>query len=399
MLTSLALIFLLGLLLGSIFVKLKLPSILGMILTGIILGPHALNLLRPAFLDISADLRQLALVIILTRAGLTLDMREFKRIGRAALLMCFVPASIEIVGVVLLAPPLMGVTYWEAALMGSTIAAVSPAVVVPRMLKMREENRGVKRGIPQMLLAGASLDDVYVLVTFAAFLALLKGESVSATSFLSVPVSITLGAAVGVACGYALVWFFKHKHMRDTVKVLIILSFAFLLNELEHDISDVVPFSGMIAVVAIAACIYGKHPELAKRISGKFTKFWVAAEIILFVLVGSTLDVAYAFTAGIGAIFVVLGAMFFRMAGVAICMWRTPLNYKERLFCMLAYVPKATVQAAIGGVPLSFGLACGNNVLTLAAVAIMVTAPLGAIFIDKTYRRLVPVDSADAENG
>ena len=389
MLTSLALIFLLGLLLGSIFVKLKLPSILGMILTGIILGPHALNLLRPAFLDISADLRQLALVIILTRAGLTLDMREFKRIG----------ASIEIVGVVLLAPPLMGVTYWEAALMGSTIAAVSPAVVVPRMLKMREENRGVKRGIPQMLLAGASLDDVYVLVTFAAFLALLKGESVSATSFLSVPVSITLGAAVGVACGYALVWFFKHKHMRDTVKVLIILSFAFLLNELEHDISDVVPFSGMIAVVAIAACIYGKHPELAKRISGKFTKFWVAAEIILFVLVGSTLDVAYAFTAGIGAIFVVLGAMFFRMAGVAICMWRTPLNYKERLFCMLAYVPKATVQAAIGGVPLSFGLACGNNVLTLAAVAIMVTAPLGAIFIDKTYKRLVPVDSANAENG
>ncbi|MBR5411548.1 MAG: cation:proton antiporter, partial [Fibrobacter sp.] len=223
MLTSLALIFLLGLLLGSIFVKLKLPSILGMILTGIILGPHALNLLRPAFLDISADLRQLALVIILTRAGLTLDMREFKRIGRSALMMCFVPASVEILGVVLLAPPLMGVTYWEAALMGSAIAAVSPAVVVPRMLKMREENRGVKRGIPQMLLAGASLDDVYVLVTFAAFLALLKGETVSATSFLSVPVSITLGAAVGVACGYALVWFFKHKHMRDTVKVLIIL--------------------------------------------------------------------------------------------------------------------------------------------------------------------------------
>ena len=276
--------------------------------------------------------------------------------------------------------------------MGSTIAAVSPAVVVPRMLKMLEERRGVKHGIPQMLLAGSSLDDVYVLVTFAAFLALLKGEAVSATSFLAVPVSIALGALVGVVCGYALVWFFKHRHMRDTVKVLIILSFAFLLNELEHDISHIVPFSGMIAVVAIAACIYGKHPELAKRISGKFTKFWVAAEIILFVLVGSTLDVAYAFTAGIGAIIVVLGAMIFRMGGVFICMLRTPLNRKERLFCMLAYVPKATVQAAIGGVPLSFGLACGNDVLTLAAVAIMVTAPLGAIFIDKTYRRLVAVD-------
>ena len=392
MLTSLALIFILGLLLASVFVKLKLPSILGMMLTGIILGPHVLNLLRPAFLDISADLRQLALVIILTRAGLTLDIHEFKRIGRSALLMCFVPASVEIIGVVMLAPPLMGVSRWEAALMGAAIAAVSPAVVVPRMLKMRDENRGVKKGIPQMLLAGASLDDVYVLVTFAAFLALLKGEAVSATSFLAVPVSILLGGLVGIACGLALVWFFKHRHMRDTVKVLIILSFAFLLNELEHDISHVVPFSGMIAVVAIAACIYGKHPELAKRISGKFTKFWVAAEIILFVLVGSTLDVRYAFTAGIGAIFVVLGAMLFRMAGVFLCMLKTNLCPRERLFCMLAYVPKATVQAAVGGVPLSFGLACGNDVLTLAAVAIMVTAPLGAIFIDKTYKRLVEVD-------
>jgi NhaP-type Na+/H+ or K+/H+ antiporter len=392
MLTSLALIFILGLLLASIFVKLKLPSILGMMLTGIILGPHVLNLLRPAFLDISADLRQLALVIILTRAGLTLDIHEFKRIGRSALLMCFVPASVEIIGVVLLAPPLMGVSRWEAALMGAAIAAVSPAVVVPRMLKMRDENRGVKKGIPQMLLAGASLDDVYVLVTFAAFLALLKGEAVSATSFLAVPVSILLGGLVGIACGLALVWFFKHRHMRDTVKVLIILSFAFLLNELEHDISHVVPFSGMIAVVAIAACIYGKHPELAKRISGKFTKFWVAAEIILFVLVGSTLDVRYAFTAGIGAIFVVRGAMLFRMAGGFLCMLKTNLCPRERLFCMLAYVPKATVQAAVGGVPLSFGLACGNDVLTLAAVAIMVTAPLGAIFIDKTYKRLVEVD-------
>lgn len=392
MLTSLALIFLLGLLLGSLFMRAHLPSILGMILTGIILGPHVLNLLSPTFMGISLDLRQLALVIILTRAGLTLDLREFRRIGRSALLMCFVPATIEIVGVVVFAPIFMGVSFWEAALMGSTIAAVSPAVVVPRMLKMREEHRGVFKGIPQMLLAGSSLDDVYVLVTFAAFLALLKGESVSATSFIAVPVAIILGVIVGIACGRALVWFFKHKHMRDTVKVLIILSFAFLLNELEHDISHIVPFSGMIAVVAIAACIYGHHQELAKRISVKFTKFWVAAEIILFVLVGSTLDVAYAFTAGLGAIAVVFGAMIFRMCGVAICMLHTQLNFKERLFCMLAYVPKATVQAAIGGVPLSFGLACGNNVLTLAAVAIMVTAPLGAIFIDKTYKRLVDVD-------
>lgn len=392
MLTSLAFIFLLGLLLSSIFVKLKLPGILGMMLTGIILGPHALNLLRPSFLEMSADLRQLALVIILTRAGLTLDIHEFKRIGRSALMMCFVPATIEIVGVVVFAPIFMGVSYWEAALMGSTIAAVSPAVVVPRMLRMREEHRGVKKGIPQMLLAGSSLDDVYVLVVFAAFLALLKGETVSATSFLSVPVSIALGGLVGIGCGLGLVWFFKKRHMRDTVKVLIIFSFAFLLNELEHDIADYVPFSGMIAVVAIAACIYAKHPDLAKRVSVKYNKFWVPAEIILFVLVGSTLDIAYVFTAGAGAIAVVFGAMIFRMAGVFCSVTKSPLNMKERLFCMLAYSPKATVQAAIGSVPLSFGLSCGNNVLTLAAVAIMVTAPLGAIFIDKTYKRLVEVD-------
>ena len=392
MLTSLAFIFLLGLLLSSIFVKLKLPGILGMMLTGIILGPHALNLLRPGFLEMSADLRQLALVIILTRAGLTLDIHEFKRIGRSALLMCFVPATIEIVGVVVFAPIFMGVTYWEAALMGSAIAAVSPAGVVPRMLRMREENRGVKKGIPQMLLAGSSLDDVYVLVTFAAFLALLKGEEVSAMSFASVPVSILLGGLVGVASGLLLVKFFKWRHMRDTVKVLIIFSFAFLLNELEHNIADYVPFSGMIAVVAIAACIYAKHRDLARRISVKYNKFWVPAEIILFVLVGSTLDVAYVFTAGAGAIAVIFGAMIFRMAGVFASVSCTKLTMKERLFCMLAYSPKATVQAAIGSVPLSFGLACGNNVLTLAAVAIMITAPLGAIFIDKTYKRLVEKD-------
>ena len=392
MLTSLALIFLLGLLLGGLFMKLKLPAILGMIITGIILGPHALNLLSPKFLGISADLRQLALVIILTRAGLSLSLHEFKRIGRPALLMCFVPATFELLGVVLLAPPLMGVTYWEAALMGSAIAAVSPAVVVPRMLKMREENRGVQHGIPQMLLAGASLDDVYVLVVFSAFLALLKGESVSATSFVSVPISIGSGALVGFACGLVLVFLFKHVHIRDTAKVMIILSCGFLLNELELDIAHIIPFSGMIAVVAIAACIYGGRKDLAVRLSGKFTKLWVAAEIILFVLVGAALDVKFAFTAGAGAIFVVLGAMIFRMAGVFTCMLHTPLFYRERFFCMLAYVPKATVQAAIGGVPLAFGLSCGNNVLTLAAVSIMITAPLGAIFIDKTYKRLVAVD-------
>ena len=392
MLTSLALIFLLGLLLGNLFTRLKLPGILGMMLTGIILGPHALDLRRPAFLNISADLRQLALVIILTRAGLTFNIHEFKRIGRPALMMCFVPATVEIVGVVVLAPIFMGVTYWEAALMGSTIAAVSPAVVVPRMLRMRDERRGVKKGIPQMLLAGASLDDVYVLVSFAAFLALLKGEEVTASSFMAVPVSIGLGVLVGIACGLSLVWFFKKKHMRDTVKVLIIFSFAFLLNELEHDIAHIVPFSGMIAVVAIAACINAKHPDLAKRISGKFSKFWVAAEIILFVLVGSALDVKYAFTAGVGAIAVVFGAMFFRMGGVLMSVAKSEFNKKECLFCMLAYTPKATVQAAIGGVPLSYGLACGNNVLTLAAISIMITAPIGAILIDNTYKRLVEKD-------
>lgn len=389
MLTSLAYIFLVGLALGFVFVKLRLPAILGMIITGILLGPHCLDLLQSKFLDFAPDLRELALVIILTRAGLSLSLHDFKNIGRPALMMCFVPATAEMIGVVILAPIFMGVTYWEAALMGSTIAAVSPAVVVPRMLKLKSEGRGVEHGIPQMLLAGASLDDVYVLVMFSAFLALLKGDTVSAASFAQVPIAILLGIAVGVALGLLLVLFFKRFHIRDTVKVMIILSFAFLLNDLEHDLSGVVPFSSMIAVVAIAACIFARHQVLAQRLSEKFTKLWVAAEVVLFVLVGSALDVKFALASGIGVVLVVFGAMFFRMFGVWTCMVRSVLNKKERLFCMLAYMPKATVQAAIGGVPLSYGLACGNNVLTLAALSIMITAPLGAIAIDKTYKKLL----------
>lgn len=389
MLRSLALIFLVGLLMGSIFNKLKLPSLLGMIITGMILSPYALNLLDPSIMGISADLRQVALVVILTRAGLSLNIEDLKKVGCPAVLMCFVPACFEIVGVILIAPRLLGVTVTEAAIMGSVLAAVSPAVVVPRMLKIMEEGYGVKKSIPQLILAGASVDDVFVIVLFTAFTSIETGGEVSPMSFVQIPISIVLGIAVGLACGAALIWFFKKFHMRDSVKLLIFLSISFLLIELQDVLEGIVPISGLLAIMSMGVALYKWYNVLAVRLSSKYNKLWVAAEVLLFVLVGATVDLNYVATAGLLSLCVVVFAMMFRMAGVFCCLIKTKLDKKERGFCMVAYTPKATVQAAIGGVPLSMGLACGNQVLALAVIAILVTAPFGAICIDKLYKKLL----------
>lgn len=389
MLTSLALIFLCGLLLGSIFQKIKLPPLLGMIITGIILGPHTLNLIDQSVLSISSDLRQIALIIILTRAGLNLDINSLKKVGRPAILMCFVPACFEIIGMVLLAPPLLGISILDALIMGTVVAAVSLAVIVPKMLKLIETGYGKDKSIPQMIMAGASVDDVFVIVLFTSFTGLAQGESFSPISLIQVPISIILGIGLGILIGILLGFFFKKVHMRDSIKVIIILSISFLLVTLENSLKGIVPISGLIAIMSIGISLQKIRSDASKRISTKFSKLWVAAELMLFVLVGATVDIKYAFSAGIMAIVLIFGVLVFRMIGVLICLIKTKLNKKERLFCMIAYCPKATVQAAIGYIPLTMGLSCGNIVLTVAVLSILITAPLGAFFIELLYKRLL----------
>ncbi|MDD4159242.1 MAG: cation:proton antiporter [Proteiniphilum sp.] len=396
MLTSLAYIFLLGLTLGFIFDKFRLPALLGMILTGIILGPYALDLLSPSLLSISVELRQIALVIILMRAGLALDLKDLQKVGRPAILMGFIPACFEIAGMTLIAPKLLGVTLLEAAIMGSVIAAVSPAIIVPKMLYLMEQKIGTRKSIPQMIMASGSVDDVFVIVMFTAFLTLAKGENFSAVSLTQIPISILTGLALGISMGWLLVKFFKRFHMRDSIKVIIMISLSFMFLAMEKWLTDIIALSGLLSVMAMGATILKRYPILAKRISPKFSKLWVAAEIILFVLVGATVDIKFAAAAGIGAVAVIFIALMFRMTGVYICMIKTPLNKKERLFSMIAHLPKATVQAAIGSIPLAMGLPCGKIVLTVAVLAILITAPLGAFGIDISYKRLLTQDNGFA---
>lgn len=393
MLLSLALLFLCGMALGSVFEKLKLPKLLGMLLTGILLGPYMLNLLDSSILDISTELRQIALIIILTRAGLNLDIEDLIRVGRPAVLMCFVPASFEIVGMLIIAPILLGITLLEAAIMGTVIAAVSPAVIVPRMLKLMEKGYGEDKSIPQMIMAGASVDDVFVIVLFTAFTGLAQNGVITPIHFFTIPTSIVLGISGGMVIGLALTIVFSKMHIRDTGKVLIILSISFLLVTLEHIISGPVGFSGLLAVMALGACMRKKNLLLSKRLSEKFSKLWVGAEVLLFVLVGATVNIGYAVNAGILVILLIFSVLVFRIVGVFVCLIGTNLSKKERVFAAFAYMPKATVQAAIGGIPLAMGLACGDSVLTVAVLSIILTAPLGAILIDKTYNRLLTKNS------
>ncbi len=387
MLTSLGIVFLAGLLAAALFKHFKLPGLIGLLLTGILLGPGVLNLLDGRLLDISADLRQVALLI--TRAGLTLNPADLKKVGRPALLMCFLPATAEIIGMVLLAPCFLGVSITEAALIGSVVAAVSPAVIVPRMIATIEQTRGHEHARPQRIRAGASVDDVYVIVVFTLFTGMLNGNGGSALMLAQVPISIVLGLAVGLLLGKLLDLFFSRFHQRDTVKLLVMLALSFLLVEAQNRLSGVIPFSGLLAVMGVGISMRVTHETLAARLSVRFNKLWVAAEILLFVLVGAAVDPLAALTYGPAAACCVLLALLFRCAGVAFCLIRTPLSRKERLFCIISYLPKATVQAAIGAVPLSMGLACGNVVLTTAVLSILITAPLGAVLIDRLAPRLL----------
>ncbi len=389
MLLSIALILVVGMAMGWICRKVKLPSLLGMLLTGIVLGPYVLNLLDDSILSISSELRKIALIIILTRAGLGLDLTGLKKIGRPAVFMCFVPASFEMLGMILLAPKIMGVSVLEAAVMGAVLAAVSPAVVVPRMVKLMEEGYGTKQGIPQLILAGASVDDVYVIVLFSTFLGMMQGKGVSAVSFINIPVSILLGIAIGLILGAALSLYFEKVHIRDTAKVLIILSISFFLVVIEDTLMTPITFSALIAIMFIGIGLKKKREVVAVRLSAKYGKLWVASEIFLFVLVGATVNITYLKNVGVKALILIAGALIFRMLGVFVCLLKTEFTGKERLFVMMAYTPKATVQAAIGGIPLSLGLACGDIVLTVAVLAIVLTAPLGAFAIDLSYKKLL----------
>lgn len=389
MLTSLAYIFILGLFLGALCKKAGLPSLVGYICAGIILGPHAASLLDSSILSISAALRQLALVIILTRAGLTLKLEDLKRVGRPAVLMCFVPATMEILGMVLIAPRLLGINYIEAVLMGAVVAAVSPAVIVPRMIHLIEEGWGKKHSIPQLIMAGASVDDVFVIVVFYSFLSLAKGGSVSPIDFLHIPVAILTGIILGAFIGYLVAKAFKTFEVRPVAMVLIDLSISFLFIKLENTIGNTIPISGLLGVMAMNIWILRSAPPMAQTLSGMFNQLWGGAEILLFALVGAAVDLKYAFAAGGGAVALLLLVLVFRMVGVFICLLGTKLTKKERIFCMIGYMPKATVQAAIGSIPLVEGLKCGNAVLTVAVLSILITAPIGAVLIDRNYRKLL----------
>lgn len=399
MLTSLSLIFLVGLAMGAICRKLKLPRIIGMLVTGIVLGPYVLDWLDPSILSISADLRKMALIIILLKAGLSLDLQDLKKAGRSAVLLSFVPASCELLGYVLLAPVILGITRIEAAVMGAVLAAVSPAVVVPRMVSLMEKKYGTDKAIPQMILAGASCDDIFVIVLFTTFLGMAHGGSADMMDFVNIPVSIVLGILLGAVVGYGLYLFFEtayaRKHcVRNSMKVIIVLGFSFLLIAIEGWLEGKIAVSGLLAVVSMACVIKLKSTAfVSKRLSEKFGKLWLAAEVILFVLVGAAVDIRYTLKAGVAAIIMILAALVFRSIGVLLCVAGTKLTWKERLFCVIAYLPKATVQAAIGSVPLAAGLSCGNIVLSVAVMAIVITAPLGALGIDSSYKKLLKHES------
>ena len=395
MLTSLSLIFLVGLAMGAICQRLKLPRIIGMLATGIVLGPYVLDMLDPSILSISSELRKMALIIILIKAGLSLDLSDLKKAGRPAVLLSFVPATFELMGYIVCAPLILGVSRVDAAVMGAVLAAVSPAVVVPRMVSLIEKRYGTKQAIPQMILAGASCDDIFVIVLFTTFLSMAQGGSVSVTNFINIPVSIVLGVILGAVTGWGLYLFFEtsyaHRHcVRNSMKVIIVLGFSFILVSIESWLEGKVAISGLLAVVSMACVLKLKSTAfVSKRLSEKFGKLWLAAEVILFVLVGAAVDIRYMLGAGIAAVVMIITALLFRTAGVLICLIKTPLSAKERLFCVIAYLPKATVQAAIGSVPLAAGLPSGNIILSVAVLAIIITAPLGALGIDSSYKRLL----------
>lgn len=382
MITSIAYIIIFGLLFGTIFQKLKLPRLLGMILAGMIIGPYCLQLLDSSILNISSEIRQIAFIIILTRAGLSLDIQDLKKVGRPAILLCFFPALIEIGAFTLLAPKILGISSLEGAIMGSVVAAVSPAVVVPKMLQLMDRKLGTFQGIPQMILAGASVDDVFVIVMFTVFTNLALGNEVSIFSFLSVPISILTGLLIGTCIGYVLSKVLDVFKIKDVPSFLLVLSLSFFMMQIESLIQPYIPFSGYLAIMAMGLKIRTHSMERTRQLNHIYGKSWEIAQIFLFVLVGASVNITYVFNIGWSSILLILCIMIIRMASVLICLLKTPLSMKERLFTMFAYSPKATVQAAMGGIPLAMGLSCGEIVLTVSVLAILITAPFGAITMD-----------------
>ena len=403
MLESLALILLVGLAMGPICEKIKLPRIIGMLITGIVLGPYVLDLFDPSILSISAELRKIALIIILLKAGLSLNLSDLKKVGRPAVMMSFVPASFEIIGYIIFAPIILGINRVEAAVMGAVLGAVSPAVVVPRMVQLMEEKYGTDKSIPQMILAGASCDDIFVIVLFTTFLGMAQGEKASVMEFVNIPISIVLGVIAGAAAGFILYFIFetsyKHKRcIRNSTKLIVILGVSFLLVTVEDRLEGKVALSGLLAVVSMACVLKIKCTgSVSQRLSAKFGKLWIAAEVILFVLVGAAVDIRYTLEAGGTAVLMIFAALIFRAAGVMLCTVKTGFTWKERLFCVIAYLPKATVQAAIGPVPLAAGLECGKIILSVAVMAIIITAPLGAFGMDISYKKLLKKEHTDGK--
>ena len=387
MLMSLALMFLIGFCISGIFKKLHIPSLLGLIITGIILGPAVLNLLDPKILSISSELREIALIVILFRAGLSLDISDMKKIGRPAIMLCFVPATFEIIGAIVLGPVCLGLSRVDSAIIGAMLAAASPAIIVPKMLWLMEEGYGTDKHIPQLIMAGASADDIYAIVLFTAFIGMSKGEGISAWTIISIPISIATGLGVGIVFGIIISQIFKAIHLRDTVKILLLFGLSFLFVGCESYISEFVPFSGLLAVMALGGTVLNRRPTVANRLSAKIAKIWVGAELLLFVMLGSAVEIKALLSAGLGSVLLILGALLFRSVGVIVSLLGSKLKFKEILYCDVAYFPKATVQAAVGAIPLAQGLACGMMVLTTAVLSILITAPLGAILMDVTVKK------------
>lgn len=403
MLTSLSLIFLVGLAAAAICRQIKLPRIIGMLITGLVLGPYVLDLLEPSILGISSELRQMALIIILIKAGLSLNISDLRKIGRPAILMSFLPAVFEIAAFILFAPPILGVNRLEAAIIGAVLGAVSPAVVVPKMVSLIENRYGTDKSIPQLILAAASLDDVFVIVLFSTFIGMAQGGAAKVMDFVNIPISVILGILLGAVVGWVLSLFFDTAYahgrcVRNSIKVIIVLGTAFLLMAVETWLDGIVSVSGLLAVMSMACVLQTKSiSSVSKRLSEKFGKLWLAAEVILFVLVGAAVDIRYTLKAGAAAIILIFFALIFRSVGVWLCLVGTPLSRREKLFCVIAYLPKATVQAAIGSVPLALGLPCGNMVLSIAVLSIILTAPLGAFGMDITYKRLLTKENTQGE--